>query len=107
MKWLLWVFLTVSLPAAYAAPIFITISFTGNGSVGGLGFTTETVTITATADTLKVSFPFGSTRPTYAPPTSLTINVPGFGTGAATSLSSVSLSNVQSQSLGSFLLNYQ
>ncbi len=107
MKWLLWLFLTVSLPAAYAAPIYLTISFTGNGSVGGLGFTTETVTVTATADTANVSFPLGSGRPTFASLTSLTINVPGFGTGSATSLSSVSISNVESQTLGSFLLNYQ
>lgn len=107
MNKLLWAFLAVGVPAAYAVPIYISISFTGTGSVAGAGFSGQTVTVTAIADTTNVSFPAGSTRPSYAPPTSFSIAIPGFGTGTATNLPGVAISSVESQGLGSFLLSYQ
>ncbi len=107
MKWLVGAFLAVSLPAAYAVPIFITIAFTGSGSVGGAGFATQNVTVTAIADTANVSFPLGSSRPAYAPPNSLTIQIPGFGTGTATNPSVVVITNAESQGLGSFSFNVE
>ena len=42
-----------------------------------------------------------------APPSSLTINVPGFGTGTATNPSVVTISNAESQGLGSVSLTVQ
>ncbi len=106
MKKLLWAFLAVCVPAAYAAPIFITISFTGTGSVGGFGFTSQTVTVTAIADTANVSFPFGPGTPAYQPPTSLTITVPGFGTGTATN-PAISIGNQEGQGTGSVFIDAQ
>jgi|ERR1017187_9387271 hypothetical protein len=92
----------VAAPTAKANPILVTVSFTGNGSVAGTGFTNQNVTVTVTADTASISFPFGANNPTYDPPTTLTIGVTGFGTGAVTNLSAMDIGNGESVSLGFF-----